>query len=761
MARVQVGDLQQIKLNPAPIQSDTYAAPARPQGNDNLARLADALGSFSNSLGNLSGVIGRPDKEADERAIMASQKRIDGLTLDEHRQLLASGERPVYANSVERQAMMAIHGSAMGQYVANKVQQQLATTQNWDAGNIEAEWIKASEEDLQSYGAMAQDPNFYAAYRRQIEAGRGQTIARMEQRKVDDFVQAKSDSAFLAIDTLVGAGTQAGKDPETIAKEIDAVIPQLGAKGVLGVNEEYLDKIVLDASARFAESQPEVALLMLTRERKTRNGATRSLATTPEFRDRVLQVQNAAKKAIATREETAFVQGIRDRNVALLEGGNLDAVEEVRYRSPVTGKEEVLTTKAQTDDALFDYRQKSPQIAAENKETNSQRMARELRAYRMSNQKHPDIEREVNGVFASASVSNVDDPEAQSKIARSIETYKWLRSESPQAAKDYVKSEDDTNFMELALMGQTYLGLDMDTSIGFAQRATKIAKEGGAQFSRDLSDKLDRRVKNLANKPGWLWDSDTKPANSAVAEQRVYRLAMAITQANGIDLDRAVDMAADAVKNTSTTYRGMLLNLQGMEVPDDLSDMLDEALSDFSKKSPLMMERNGLAEGDLRVVPAGSSDVQDGRFMIANEDGDVIRDDQGKAAYITLDQVRRRSAATAKTRQEDSLYNTVLENTARQRGITYGTDSDMQGYFFNQKTKEIYEPVRGEDRTTVTWKKTGKRLKNKAVIRAPGNWMSYFLENQRKLGKLYRETAVDAWNSLDVKIGSDAMNGGR
>src|SRR5687768_12871698 len=94
--RVQVRDLQSdVRLRPAPMQSDTYAAPARLQGDQNLARLSDALGSFSNSLGNLVPVMGAVDKEARAREDAIFNKRIAGMTLPEVRKEISEGRMAV------------------------------------------------------------------------------------------------------------------------------------------------------------------------------------------------------------------------------------------------------------------------------------------------------------------------------------------------------------------------------------------------------------------------------------------------------------------------------------------------------------------------------------------------------------------------------------------------------------------------------------------------------------------------------------------
>lgn len=728
--RVQVDELRSdIRLQPTPIQSDTFAAPARIPENQNLARLADALSSFSGSLGRLAE---RQDDGKDERALMIEQKRFSGLTLEQQRDEVESGARPNYANDFVRKGVENLRGDAYGRSRAAELEQRIKTTHDW-GNDPDALYAQVIQEDMGKYGS---DPNFVNQYLRQMQAGRLQARGIVEQRRVDDFTKETHTAAFVGMDGVIDAGIKAGKDPEAIAKEVMGSYKVLGKDGVLGVNYDVLDKERLNASARLAETEPETALALLTATRKGRNGSDMSFNSDPETRDRVLRIQAVAQKALAERSEKAFLDGVSKENAGLMASGNLDGIEERRYKSPVTGEEKVLTADAQRDKVVYDYMERSPKIAEENRETGNERIGRELRVFRMGGKNHPEIEKRVSGIFQMAHAGLSQDPEAQDKLVQKLDAYKWLRNESTQSLLSHVKDEKDRDFAETYLAGQTYLGMAPEEAVSFATRATKITSEGMPTISPQQRDEVRRKVNNVGTKPGWLWNSDVKPANSAIVTQRVTTLALGIMNAQGVDMDKAIDMASEAVKATSTTYRGNVLELQGMTLPDNFAEVLDEQLADFAAKSPLMMQRNGISESDLNVIPAGSTGQSGGRFIVTDEDLNPIKDDQGNLVLMTLSQVRQRAAAKENERKDKQFRDAAFNNSVKQRGFEQGADIDGNNYWFDPKTKEIVDPQFDKGASAPTWKKTGKRLKD-------GNLLQQLMFRNKRKGQLYMDALTD------------------
>jgi len=708
--RVQVDELRSdIRLQPTQIQSDTYVQPAKAPENQNLSRLVDALGSFSGSLGRLATVT-QDKSKSNELELMAAQKKFSGMTIDEQRKAVEGGQMPAYANDFVQKGMGALWGSSYGQSRVAELQNTLSTTHDW-TGNPDQMYAEAIKADMEKYG---NDPNFVAQYLRQMDQGRGQAQNIVESRKVDNFNKDKLGAAYAGFDTVINAGVQNGRDPSDIAKDVMGSYGSLGKDGVLGVDYDKLDQERLNAAARRADSQPEVALALLDASRKGRGGGETTLAQDPAQTDRISQIREVARKSMAKKAEDVFLTGVAADNASLMTSGNLDGIEERRYKSPVTGEEKIITADSQRDDVIFRYMQTSGQIAEKNRETGTERMSRELRVFRMGNKNNPELEKQVSGIFQMANAGISQDPEAEKKLVGKLEAYKWLRNESTQSLLSHAKDVKDRDFAETYLAGQQYLGMDTSEAINFATRATKISSEGLPGISPQQHDQVRSAVNSLGDKPGWFWGkNDTKPANSAVAEQRVTQLALGIMNANGVPMDKAIDMASEAVKATSTTYNGVLLDLQGMHVPDNFSEVLDEQLGDYAKNRPLVMERNGLSKSDLAVLPAGggTSGPSGGRFIVVEKDTlSPVLDDQGNMSFVTTAQVRQRGVVKKNEQDTKVLRDSAVESGAASKGYTRLPALSGQTGWLNGKTGEIMKFDFPDGAAAPVWSKTGKRL---------------------------------------------------
>ncbi|MER8406989.1 hypothetical protein NKH16_20035 [Mesorhizobium sp. M1307] len=641
---------------------------------------------------------------------MAAQKKFSGMTIEEQRKAVEGGQMPAYANDFVQKGMGSLWGSSYGQSRAAELQNTLNTTHDWtgDPDKLYAEAIKA---DMEKYG---NDPNFVAQYLRQMDQGRQQAQGVVENRKVDAFNKDQLGAAFAGFDTVINAGIQNGRDPDDIAKDVMSSYASLGKDGVLGVDFDKLDQERLNAAARRAETQPEVALALISATRKGRGGATTSLAQDPAQRDRILQIQEVARKAIGKKAEGVFLDGVAAQNAELMATGNLDGIEERRYTSPITGEEKVITADSQRDDVIYRYMKTSAQIAEKNRETGTERMSRELRVFRMGNKNDPELEKQVSGIFQMANAGISQDPEAEKKLVSKLEAYKWLRNESTQSLLSHAKDEKDRDFAETYLAGQQYLGMDSSEAINFATRATKISSEGLPGISPKQHEQVRAAVNSLGSKPGWFWGTnDTKPANSAVAEQRVTQLALGIMNANGVPMDKAITMASEAVKATSTTYNGVLLDLQGMHVPDNFSEVLDEQLGDYAKNRPLVMQRNGLSQSDLAVLPAGggTSGPSGGRFIVVEKDTlSPVLDDQGNMSFVTTGQVRQRGAIKENERKTKVLRDSAVESGAASKGYTRLPAVSGETGWLNSKTGEIMKFDFPDGASAPVWKPTGRRI---------------------------------------------------
>jgi hypothetical protein len=100
--RVQVRDLEAPeRIQPAPVQSDTYAKPAPPPINNNLEQLAKGLGVFASAMTSL----GRKHAAEEEQRIKLQQladyeQWKASVSSDEHLDAIRSGSLPINVDKI-------------------------------------------------------------------------------------------------------------------------------------------------------------------------------------------------------------------------------------------------------------------------------------------------------------------------------------------------------------------------------------------------------------------------------------------------------------------------------------------------------------------------------------------------------------------------------------------------------------------------------------------------------------------------------------
>lgn len=701
--RVQAPELQGNRtLKPAPVQSDTYAPPPRVAQDDRYARLASALSSFSGSIGNLASAM-KPTAEEKQEAEWAAQRKFAGRTREEWAQAVESGEMPAYANDFERKAIESISGAEYGAHRGDQIRQHLMTEFDWDNEDLD-EYLKTTiAEDLEKYG---QSRLFGPAYLRQMESVRTWALDYAEKRKTEGFLEEKSRAAFGWIDTQVdGMIKEGNKTPEEIAKSVYDQYRDLGKEGTLGLDYDALDKEVLNKARRLASTDPEVALAILAAERDGRGGKM-SLLQRGEFRDTVIAIQGEAAKAISAREEAAYRAQVLENDVDLFIKGDADRIDDHRFTSP-DGKEHKLTKQERIDRAREEYLRRSRGVAQFNREAPQETMKRELRAFRLSGEKHPALESMVTGMADMASPDMLQDPEARQKLLDKVNTYKWMQNESKNSTIAYT-DEKDREFAETFLLSQKYLGYDDDRALLFAiETSQPMTKEGQANLFKQQST-IESEVNNLGTE-GWIFQNE--PANWSVVSQRVTILANRFVR-GGVKPDKAVSMAAEAIRNTSLIYNDVVMDVQGLDIPDNFKDIADEVIADYAKNSAATLERLDLDEDDISLMPVGSTGSSGGRFkLIDKETLQPVIDNEGNGVFITLGDIRRRSQVKQREADNRVLQDASVNASAKAKGLKKQVNDDGVEEWINPKTREVFILDTGDGKSKPVFKKSGRRLK--------------------------------------------------
>jgi len=709
--RVQVGDLQSdIRLRPAPIQSDTYAPPPRPEVNPNTARLADALGAFSQTLGGLVGVVGKTSKEERERQDAIFQKKIAGQTLDEVRDDIKAGRMDVTQDKFANAARQSVYGSKWAQSEATRMDELLNTEFDWDSGDPEAFLAKHFQKAIEESGLS--DPNAISAASRTFDQYKASVLNRQQQYRINRTNQSTSDTAFTVMSDSASKWIDQGVDPDEVAKRLVKARTEIGPKGSLGASEEMLDREMMNTAEKLASTNPEYAVAILMSKRKLRNGQEVSFMDTPELRDAGARALHVAQQAIGKREQEAALDKQTSEDVEAFKSGDLSKIEDYHY-TDYKGEEKVRTAKDRKDEAERLFLAQSPSEAKLNRETPEQTYRREFNVFRSSGEKHPRLEAMVKGVADKVSPEAIADPNQRERLLDSAKQYEWLKGESKNAAIAYT-TDKDRDFYETYWMAKKYLKhsgtgyhYNDEEALQFAYKATsKVSTEGTPPLDYKA---VDNYINSVGTKDRSIlsWTATVSPNNWSQARNRVVSLANRMVDA-GAEPEQALDMAFNAVRETSTTYRGQLLDFQGLDVPDNFPKVMDAFIGQYAKENAGFLQAEGIDPSEI-TIEADASDG--GKFRLVEADGTPILDNNGHYRTFKLSDVtaiaKDMDAHDKKLRNRDI----AIRSSAKSNGIVFSTVPGQDDVWVDQKSGEIVEPLFPDDATTPTWKKTGKRQK--------------------------------------------------
>ncbi|RWP18870.1 MAG: hypothetical protein EOR00_09545 [Mesorhizobium sp.] len=662
-----------------------------------MFRLADALGSFSNTLGNLVGVVGKPDKAAREREEAMFQKRIAGQTLEETRKDIAEGRMSVTDDKFANAARQSVYGNKWAQGLAQDTDTELQTNFDWDNGNPEQFLAQKFQESIEKSGLT--DPNAIASAAKAWDQYKTSVLAKQDKYKIDRTNQSTVDTAFTVVSGKANEWIANGVEPAQFAKNLNAMRGELGTKGSLGANEETLDQEYLNTAARIAQTNPEYAVAMLDAEYSGRSGKT-TLSSQRAYRDRVLQIKAEAAKAIGVREDKNQQLSIDTQADSALSEDKLDRVTDVTWMDH-NGEQKTVNAETLKKETFNRYLQRSSEIAAANKEDPQQTMARELRKAQLAGLDHPGLKSVVTGIAGAASVDMAQNPDAMERVMDKVKVARWLYNTSKNTYMSYV-TEADRDFMESfiiakdGLTGEDGRQMSDQGALEFAVRTSQPVLVDGLNFTREQNDKIDQSVKNLASSDGWafgLFGTSTTPWNSAAAQQRVASIAKRLVR-GGVDPNMAITQATESVKRNSITYNGTLLELGNRALPDNYRGALDGIIGDFATANPGVLKDHDISASDITILPIGDINRSGGRFMLIdkNTGASLMDDKEGTPYFVTLQTIRDRGRAMTDETTTKAANDISVRGAAKTRGLVPVESSDGNGrVWVDPKTREHYD----------------------------------------------------------------------
>ncbi|WP_273794516.1 hypothetical protein [Brucella intermedia] len=667
-----------LRLQPQARPVDTFTAPAAIPQDRNAARLMNALSAFSTSLGGLAPQMAAADAEKAQQEQWAFEKKIEGRTQAEWVADTKAGVIMPHENELQKKALLAASGMNYGAYRANELRNKLVTEFDWDNQDPDKFITDAINSDLEQHG---KERNWGAPYLREMAKLKGWAVDYKAKRTAEQFNTAKSEQAFGLIDTKTDEMIAQGMTPEATARAVRSMYSDLGAEGTLGVNYKDLDQEVVNKARRLASTQPEYALALMETQHVSKEGMKLRLADKPALRDIYLNIKTEAVKALDARAEASAREGFASGDLGLMLSGGLDRVEDEDVKLP-SGKAITVTRKQRLEAAEKAYKAQSDIAASQGRETPVLRLSRELNDYRKNNLEHPQLKRQVTGIADMATPAALQDTEQRKALLDKVNTAKWLAHESKNTYIAY-SEQKDREFVETFLLAKGSMvhkdgrAYSDDEALTFAMETTNpVSAEGQLRIDR-AKPKLEARMMDLAATPGRFYGEwKAAPENYSTAYQRVYTLAQRYV-AGGMEPEKAVEQAATNVKNTSTVFRGnILMDLAGMNVPEDFEESMGAIVDDFAQRNPLTMEKNGIEASDISIEPVNNPDQKSGGYfkLIDRNDRTPIVDDKGNMVTVSLAGVRAQSArrqAERAAKGDEAIHKAVeadkREQTSRAR----------------------------------------------------------------------------------------------
>lgn len=634
--RVQVDPLRaNIALQPAPVQGDTYAPPPRPAQDNRFAQLADALGSFSNSIGNLSATM-KPSKEDQQNAIWQAQKRIGGLTNAEAKAEVEAGIRPASEDDFALKATNAGLGMKYGSDRAAEVRQHLATEFDWDHGDPDAYVAEVIKADMEKYGT---DRNFGAQYLQQMSSLQGWANDFKSKRQGDKFVEGQKDAAYGVFSTKITEARAAGAKPEDIMKAMPGWYKELGKDGTLGLDYKGLDQELVNTAARLVDTDPDMAMAILETPRTGTDGKPLpAIATKRETVDRYLQIKDQAIKVKDAQAYSAAMTAAVEQGADAISKGQGDLVagdKMVDLPSGTTKKIEAGTLKDLVEKR---YGERSAAIAKQNREDPRMQMKRELNDFSRSHLVNPRIKTVLSGMSNSADIGILQDDSAKANMLDRLHTYADVKEYSEGAVMAHSEAPD-RQFAEVFYAVRDGLGLDEDRALEMAITTNRPVTGENLPKVLKFQDELDAKVKGITDT---TFGFDPDVANYSTVYRKVASLAGSLVSA-GLEPTKALTVAAKAVQKSSTTFNGQVIGKVNGAMPNDFTGTANAFLDTFASGPA----KGKIADGsvDRKGLSIRAIDESGDRFVIIDEDGLTVPDDNGKMGIFTLKNMREYEAS--------------------------------------------------------------------------------------------------------------------
>ena len=588
--RVQVRDLEAPEdIRPAPVQSDTFAAPAQPVIDNSMEQLAKGLGTFNeNLMAYHRATAGKGDKEEKLRRLGEYSQFLAGIPNPDDR--IGAIEQSHFFNDPYVRAVARVdHGQYMALRVGAQADREAQAgripfgTPDFNSRAYLFDLARGPAESLRG------NPEGSRAFQQALD----RTAENFDERHRKAAVEAAIvQSESIATRQLEMALINANSSPDIADYDVQgtlrAVYQDLGPRvrgGSLDLKYNRLDELLLNVleSDKYAKD-PRYAgtVLQLLRQDRTdlvTGGRLSSIASVAANRDKVEAIERKVRDGQATAwHQSADAQLLaEDRELVRQNSPGLHMLMDVDVPNPFDSTKRLkLSANERRERAIeafvIENRQRhlnTPYSSLDPEmPTQQQAIDRALEVETQtiinSGYKHPQFLNYLEGEFQGAINSSSNSPDALPRLVAAAKKFNDIANQNPSYMSTHLPERARTfyeGFTSLVQAGWT------EARAGEAMRRaySQPTAERQEYFSRQLHIDIENAVKGLdfrtVGTEGWrslLGGALGGGANNQHGlRARVQSLATTLVKAEAADTpEAAVELAARYIQEKAVFVNG-------------------------------------------------------------------------------------------------------------------------------------------------------------------------------------------------------------
>ncbi|NPU64596.1 hypothetical protein HL667_06265 [Bradyrhizobium sp. 83012] len=648
-ARVQAPELAgPVPLQPAPLPGDTFTGAPQPVADHNLANIADALSGFNSALQQFGTVAQAQQKKNAELADdMAARGLIAGNTHQDYMKMWSEGRIPNYSVPNANLLVGKVAGRYASDDIINNITQQVQSGQiDLNAKNPDGSFkydlpTLVTQQAQQQLGPIAGSPNFQhrgfvAGMEERLLGYREQLLKQQEairEKAFQDQLAGTAKTAFA--DALTKSPT-----PEAAVNNIRANFEALGPNLPVGQKRPLLTESLLSTLQQYASDPRYVDQIDAIRKARFTDKATgqempalvETGRTSAARAQQLIDLDQTITRTKDVREETLYNQQIRQATLDSMvkQDGNVAEVSQPKMVKLPSGKEVTVGQNAKAE-AATQYFQWSQDEGRKNQRRWSDVTDREIKTAQLAGTDVPHLTQSItNNIQGSLSADLSTDQQAQDRVMRTYEQYRYIRSRNAGWAGQHLKLPTAADKFVTAM--------DVLTVGGFADDRTAMAVAQGIATQKGIHDpaglqqkeqQIDSSVRGLAADGSWLSSitGNSTPGNVGMLQNQVAKYAKLIGQSQQISADDAVKAAKEYVKQTTLQVNGSAMVRMPQLSDDQMRKQLDKTLSTMLPDIQKRLPYKDISKGDigLQQQPDNSIRLIDKRtwmpIMLPTADG--------------------------------------------------------------------------------------------------------------------------------------------